>query len=70
MIYLVRVITRILFDILTLIWYSKNMTTQQVKDIMIRSIARSMEAEGADYDRVLARMQSRMKSTQQKKQKG
>lgn len=32
------------------------MTAKQVKDKMIRSVARSMEAEGANYDRVLKRM--------------
>ena len=45
------------------------MTAQQVKDKMIRSVARSMEAEGANYDRVLKRMQDRSKSAEKKGKK-
>ena len=45
------------------------MTAKQVKDEMIRGFARSMEAEGANYDRVLKRMQDRLKSAEKKNKK-
>ena len=45
------------------------MTAKQVKEKMIRSVARSMEAEGANYDRILKRMQNRSKSAEIKNKK-
>ena len=37
------------------------MTQEEIADKMLRSVARSMEAEGADYERVLKRMRTRLK---------
>lgn len=34
---------------------------------MIRSVARSMEADGANYERVLKRMMTRLKTTEKRK---
>ena len=39
------------------------------KDEMIRGFARSMEAEGANYDRVLKKMQEEQKSLRKKAKK-
>lgn len=47
-------------------WYNNIMTTQEVKDRIIRGVARSMEVEGADYQRVLKRMQRRIKAAEKK----
>ena len=38
------------------------MIDEQIQDKMFRSIARSMEAEGADYERVLKLMRDRVKN--------
>ena len=45
------------------------MIASQVKDKMLGSVARSLEAEGANYDRVLKRMQNRLKSAEKKSKK-
>lgn len=45
------------------------MTLEQIQDKMIRGVARSMEAEGADYERVLKRMQNRIKTSHKKGKK-
>lgn len=45
------------------------MTAKQVKDEMIRGFARSMEAEGANYERVLKKMQEEQKSLRKKAKK-
>ena len=45
------------------------MTARQPQDNMLRSVDRSMEAEGANYDRVLKRMQNRLKSAEKKNKK-
>lgn len=37
------------------------MTSQQIQDKMFRSVARSMEAEGANFERVLKLMRERAK---------
>lgn len=40
------------------------MTKEQIQDKMFRSVARSMEAEGANYERVLKIMRDRAKRSQ------
>ena len=40
------------------------MTKEQIQDKMFRSVARSMEAEGANYERVLKIMRDRTKRSQ------
>ena len=37
------------------------MTQEEITDKILRGVARSMEAEGADYERVLKRMRTRLK---------
>ena len=42
------------------------MTSQQIQDKMFRSVARSMEAEGANFERVLKLMRERAAKRNQK----
>jgi hypothetical protein len=42
------------------------MTKEQIRDELIRGVARSMEAEGANYNRVLKRMQAKSKKLHNK----
>ena len=43
------------------------MTREQLQDQMFKSVARSMEAEGADYERVLGLMRNRAQRNANKK---
>lgn len=45
------------------------MTREEITDKMLRSVARSMEAEGADYERVLKRMRTRLKKLKKQPEK-
>lgn len=45
------------------------MTDHELKVQLLRGAARSMEAEGADYDRVLKRMLDRLDVLEKKREK-
>lgn len=45
------------------------MTQEEIADKMLRSVARSMEVEGADYERVLKRMRTRLKKLKKQSKK-